>query len=214
MNTKTPLWHLVAVITVLLSVSFASSLGGDFHPEPQAHHAVLQVYFSVIVVQWLTVLLVLWKWPWRPHNRWRGWRPITADVASAAGFCLAFTGIGKAAVALLGPGNWGAPGALLPADAIEMAAFVLVSVNAGICEEIIFRGYLYQQLALRSGRVSVAILGQAILFGASHGYQSVKSMALIMVWGVLYGLLVTWRRTLAPGMLAHAWLDIAGVIIK
>jgi membrane protease YdiL (CAAX protease family) len=59
----------------------------------------------------------------------------------------------------------------------------------------------------------MAILGQAVLFGASHGYQGPKNMTLISVFGVLYGLLVQWRKTLNPGMWAHAWLDVIGGIV-
>jgi len=60
-----------------------------------------------------------------------------------------------------------------------------------------------EQFTLRTGSVGLAIVGQAIIFGAAHGYQSVKSIALIIVWGALYGFLVAaCRKTLAPGVLA------------
>ncbi len=38
-------------------------------------------------------------------------------------------------------------------------------------------------------------------------------MITITVYGALFGLLAWWRRSLRPGMIAHAWTDIfSGVI--
>jgi hypothetical protein len=34
-----------------------------------------------------------------------------------------------------------------------------------------------------------------------------------MLFGVLFGLLAVWRKSLRPCMIAHAWTDIFGVII-
>lgn len=213
MTSKAPLWHLGSVVFILLALSAASGFGDDWRPEQHAPHAVVLIYLFVILLEWSFALFVLWRWPWRPENRWRRRRLIPADIATATAFSLVFVGVAKGAVALFGPDAWGSPSGLLPRGALELAAWVALSISAGICEEIIFRGYLLQQLALRTRSSGLAIIGQAVLFGASHGYQSVKSMTLIMVLGVLYGLLVAWRKTLVPGMLAHAGLDIAGVIL-
>ena len=50
------------------------------------------------------------------------------------------------------------------------------------------------------------------LFGVSHGYQGIVSCARITLYGVLFGLLALWRRSLRPGMIAHAMTDVlAGV---
>lgn len=204
MTTKAPLWHLVTLVILLLAVSAGGSLADDWQPDRHPHHAVLLIYLGVMLVELMMVAFVLWQWTWRPTNRWRDRRTMVIDLAAAAVFGLVFIGVGQGAVALLGPNGWGAPSGLLPKGPLEIAGFILLSIVAGVCEEIIYRGYLLQRLG---------IFAQAVLFGASHGYQSVKSMALIMVWGVLYGLLVAWRKSLAPGMVAHACLDIVGVIL-
>jgi hypothetical protein len=41
----------------------------------------------------------------------------------------------------------------------------------------------------------------------------VGAVGRIMLFGVLFGLLAVWRKSLRPGMIAHAWSDIFGVII-
>ncbi len=47
----------------------------------------------------------------------------------------------------------------------------------------------------------------AVVFGASHGYEGGARMLLIGVFGFMFGLLAWWRRSLRPGMIAHAWHD-------
>lgn len=34
-----------------------------------------------------------------------------------------------------------------------------------------------------------------------------------MIYGTLFGAVAAWRRSLRPGMLAHAWSDLFGVIV-
>jgi membrane protease YdiL (CAAX protease family) len=85
-----------------------------------------------------------------------------------------------------------------------------VSLTAGFCEEVVFRGYLQKQLQAMTGSAAIAVLGQALFFGVAHGYQGVKNVIVIAVLGLLYGLLALGRRNLRPGMIAHAWSDISG----
>ena len=104
--------------------------------------------------------------------------------------------------------------ALLTQSLIEILLWIALSVSAGICEEIVFRGYFQKQFHALTGSLVAAVLIQAVLFGAGHAYQGIKQVAVITVLGVLYGVLAAWRRTLRPGMLAHAWSDINGGYLK
>jgi membrane protease YdiL (CAAX protease family) len=161
----------------------------------------------------MALLFVLWRWPWRPDSRWRRPRAVLADIATAALFSVVWIGTAKAVVLVLGPEHWASETSFLPRGWLEVAAWIVLAANAAFCEEIIYRGYLLEQFRLRTGSATVAILGQAVLFGASHGYQGPKNMILTSVFGVLYGLLFQWRQTLNPGMWAHAWLDVIGGIV-
>jgi uncharacterized protein len=84
----------------------------------------------------------------------------------------------------------------------------MVSVAAGIGEEIIFRGYLQQQFHAATRSLSAAVLLQGLLFGLIHTYQGWKQVMIIAPLGILYGALVAWRRNLRASMIAHAWSDI------
>ena len=49
---------------------------------------------------------------------------------------------------------------------------------------------------------------QSLLFGIAHGYQGIGATIKITLFGLLYGGLALWRRSLRPGMGAHAWSDV------
>ena len=95
----------------------------------------------------------------------------------------------------------------VPAHAAEILSWFAVCIAAGICEEIVFRGYFMQQFRAMTGSAGVALLLQAIVFGFAHTYKGWRQVALISVLGILYGLLVLWRRNLRASMMAHAISD-------
>jgi membrane protease YdiL (CAAX protease family) len=111
---------------------------------------------------------------------------------------------------LLGPSDTRNVTSMLPRTALEIFVWIFVSISAGICEEFVYRGYLQRQFAAMTRSGAAALVLQAIVFGVSHGYQGWKQVVTITVLGVLFGLLAQWRRSLVPGMAAHAWADIYG----
>ena len=70
-----------------------------------------------------------------------------------------------------------------------------------------------KQFQAITGSAGWAVLIQAILFGIGHLYEGVGPVARITLFGGLFGLLALWRKSLRPGMIAHPWSDIFGVII-
>lgn len=103
---------------------------------------------------------------------------------------------------------------LLPQGLEESVLWIMVSIAAGFCEEILYRGYLQRQFLALSGSVTIAVLAQAILFGISHSYQGIKPMIAITAYGAMFGILAQWRGSLRPGMMAHAWTDIVGGLLR
>lgn len=99
---------------------------------------------------------------------------------------------------------------LLPHGAAEAVLWVAVSVTAGTCEEIIFRGYLQRQFTALTGSVAGGVLLQTVAFGISHGYQGFQSMAVTGAYGLVLGLLAWWRGNIRAAALAHAATDIVG----
>jgi CAAX protease family protein len=104
---------------------------------------------------------------------------------------------------------------LLPQTRLELFLWILLSTTAGICEETIFRGYLQKQLFAWLKSAPLAVVISALAFGAGHIYQGAKSATVIVVYGLLFGILAEWRKSLRPGMMTHAWHDaITGVAVS
>lgn len=104
---------------------------------------------------------------------------------------------------------------LLPQTPLEMGLWMLLSITAGICEEAVYRGYLQRQLGALTRNVWAGIALSAAAFGGDHLYQGVRRAAVIAVSGVLFGCFAQWRKTVRPGMFAHALQDgIAPLLVK
>ena len=109
---------------------------------------------------------------------------------------------------LLGASHAASIETYLPQRAVEILLWIGVSISAGICEEFVFRGYFQKQFEAFAHTRWIGLILQAVLFGISHGYQGVQACMQIAVFGGLYGLLALWRKSLRPGMIAHAGSNI------
>jgi membrane protease YdiL (CAAX protease family) len=96
---------------------------------------------------------------------------------------------------------------LFPRGAVEITLWIALSVTAGVCEETIFRGYLQRQFIALTKNIPAGILLSAAAFGAAHAYQGFRRVVLIGMYGAMFGVLAHWRRSIRPGIIAHAWQD-------
>ena len=141
-------------------------------------------------------------------GRWTSWRSLATDIAIAVPFFVLWEATAHAANWVLGPRGAKSVDDLLPRTFLEILLWIALSVTAGFCEEIAFRGYLQKQFHALSGNVAAAVIAQALVFGLAHAYQGWKATIVISVLGVLYGALAAWRRNLRSSMMAHAGSDI------
>lgn len=98
--------------------------------------------------------------------------------------------------------------ALVPATIRERLLWLAVAFSAGICEEIVFRGWLLSTLhGLLRLDGSALILVAAVLFGLAHSYQGIAGMVLTAFAGLLFcGLYVATGSLLFP-ILLHIVVD-------
>lgn len=104
---------------------------------------------------------------------------------------------------------------LAPANGKEVACWLLLCALVGFAEELVFRGYFQSQFtAWARGAAWAGVVFSALMFGAAHGYEGVRAMFLLWVFGALFSLLALFRRNLRAGMFAHSWHDaFAGVMV-
>jgi uncharacterized protein len=216
-----PWWHTVSVLGIFAFFAWRGAMaaahppadGGNVGPSTSAY----LVQNSVILAE--EILMVVWIWAgvhWRNHTladlvrgRWASWRDAARDLAIALPFWVIWEATALLGVHFLYRASTSDSGLPyhVPTHAAEISSWLAVCIAAGICEEIVFRGYFMQQFQAMTGSAGIALVLQAIVFGFAHAYKGWRQVALISVLGILYGLLVLWRRNLRASMMAHAISD-------
>jgi len=98
---------------------------------------------------------------------------------------------------------------LLPAHRSDLTGFLALSITAGVCEELLFRGLLpwYLGHGLPPWAAQAAALA---LFAAAHLYLGWMAVVRAFLAGGAAAGLYLWTGSLLPGMLLHAAVDAAG----
>lgn len=207
--------HSVIIIVAFLAMALAGALFQRklASAPPAAHPSVLPLYLQLLALEW-GLFLYVWKRGLRRTGttlreliggRSRSW---LITVVTAIGLWVAWQLVATGWNRAVGPSHDASIAAYLPRGAVESSLWVVLSLTAGFCEELVFRGYFQRQFAAWTGSRWLAVGLQAVLFGVSHGYQGFAACAEIACFGVLYGAVALWIRDLRPGMLAHAMTDI------
>ena len=101
---------------------------------------------------------------------------------------------------------------MLPRTRTEEIWFLLLSVTAGFCEELLFRGYLVWFFAPWIGYTAAMVLAVA-LFGIGHAYQGRKGATRATLAGAAFGIMALASGSVIPGMIVHALIDIGSGIV-
>jgi hypothetical protein len=187
--------------------------------------ARLRGFKQTMGAQWLASMLVFTQWivtrrPWSSlrlgfEATSRFW--IGAGIIAAG--CLMY-GV-QIAVARRRPRWWAVLrrearrlSAMVPADDREFKAWVVLSVTAGICEEIVYRGFLIWYVA-HATHVWIAASAAAMIFGVAHAYQGPVAVVKTCVYGLVMGGMYVLMGSIWLLMLVHAATDIvAGMVLR
>lgn len=199
-----PLRLLLLGLPVL--IGFALTLA--FHFEYRkgrlfAYSPVVDVVATLLLCAMLAALyalLVRWLERRRPEELALRQGPRWAALGLLAGFCL-FSAV-YAVFALLGLLSWQG---LDPQAAL--VPILLISVVAGVGEELIFRGVLFRVVEDSLG-TTVAVIVSAAFFGLAHvgnpNATLLNSAAIALEAGVMLALAYAWTRSLWFVMGLHA----------
>jgi len=214
-----PLWHTAALLTLfVLSTYVTTHRAAATAAGAVSHTPRVLRYLGSIGLEWLLLGLVLAGIYRRREflrtaflNRARG-------VLESLGMGLAVYVIGLFAIAAVGSVLYLTPLfhqrneavvlALAPHTPLEFVVWFALSLTAGICEELIFRGYLQQQLTALSGRPIASIIVAALLFGSVHLYEGVAAMLPLAALALVYGFVVRfYKGDLRAVIVAHTLQD-------
>ena len=97
---------------------------------------------------------------------------------------------------------------LMPISTYDRVLFTGVSLTAGVCEEIVFRGFLIHVLYSTTGSLAVALLLSSGAFGVAHAYQQPAGALRAALLGFILAMPLVIDGSIVPSILAHATIDI------
>lgn len=217
--------HTALLVGIFVALAVGGAIAGRSLPsspgEARRAGSLAPFYLSLMVMEWGLVLYVARGLRRRGVSlrtlvggRWARPRDVAIDVLVGLLAWGVWVGVARALDGWPAPGDAGSVAAMLPSSRLELGLWIALAVSAGFAEELVFRGYLQAQLHALTHRRTVALVLQATLFGISHGYKGAQGCIRIVIYGLLMGILALARGSLRPGMVAHAWTDIAGGILR
>lgn len=177
-------------------------------------------YRRAIIGQWVLAIIAVVLWT----NQQRSWRQLWLGVPTPPRFWIALGLIGMAvafglqqliAVRRLDAAQLdrlrprvASLEFLMPHTQAEYRWFVLLSLTAGVCEELLYRGYLTWLVAAYVG-LPAGIAIAVIAFGVAHAYQGLAGILKTGIVGLVMSLIVVSGGSLVPAMLMHFLVDYA-----
>jgi len=104
---------------------------------------------------------------------------------------------------------------LLPRTPGERRGFVLVSLAAGVGEEVAFRGYLLRMLELWTGSLAAGAFLSSAVFGSVHAYQGRLGVVRTGLMGLVLAGVAVGSGSLWPAIAAHTLVNmVAGTLLS
>lgn len=102
---------------------------------------------------------------------------------------------------------------ILPRNRQELVLGGLLSINAGVVEELLFRLALPALLFATTGNAVISVVGSVLLFGVMHSYQGVAGIVITTVIGALFMALYVLSGSILVAIIAHAVLDLRSLVV-
>ena len=182
-------------------------------------NARLNAFLQTIIMQWslMGLLFAIWTSATRPW--WElGWQwQATTGFTIGGGICLLLAAIfvlqgcyvrRRPDVLMSLRHSAESLSMLAPRNTREMTAFLLLAVTAGICEETLYRGFLYSYLSSWFGAIPAFFLG-SLCFGIGHAYQGISGVLKTAVVGAVTTALYLGMESLYGVAVLHAAIDIS-----
>ena len=102
---------------------------------------------------------------------------------------------------------------MLPRNRQELRLGALLSINAGIVEELVFRFALPAAIYGASGNAIAAVLASVLLFGALHLYQGIPGVVGTAVVGLVMMAFYVVSGTIIVPIVLHAIFDLRTLVL-
>jgi membrane protease YdiL (CAAX protease family) len=207
--------HTVGLFAILAFTTFAG------HRQLLAiarHTSITTRYATSMLLEWILLAFIIVGIRQRKAFFLQAFHNKANTLAQSIGIGLAVYCLGFAAIALVAiPIHFTPLGrktneatvlAMLPHTPLQFLVWFGLSLTAGICEELIFRGYLTQQLTAWTRRPILAITIAALLFGSVHLYEGLAAILPLAALALVYGIVVRHLKgDLRSVIVAHTLQD-------
>jgi len=217
----TPFDHAFAVLLMVLFPIWDVTLGFKRlrrAPPSEVPRMRLGQYQRAIAVQWTLVTLLLAWWALR-HRAW-SWlglvpQPTFGMAGVALGTLIVIVYIHRERSRILGDDEALAEvrhrldhvHLLMPRTPRDMRWFFALSFTAGVCEEILYRGFLWWYFQIWLGAIPAAI-ATAVVFGVGHSYQGWRGVLQTGAAGAFLAAVYLLSGSLVMPMLLHVLMDL------
>ncbi len=213
--------HLLALVLAVLFPVRAALFGyrrlteADPADVPRVR---LWLYRQGIAIQWTlaALTLALWGWqarPWQalgivPRLTW-GLAGVLAGLALVVGYVLVQRRQALADDEALAAARRQLRNLerMMPRSDQESRWFARLAVTAGVCEELLYRGYLIWYLGHWLALLPAVVVA-AVVFGLGHAYQGPRGIALTTLVGLFMSAVYLLSGSLFACMLFHALMDL------
>jgi len=101
---------------------------------------------------------------------------------------------------------------LTPKNLPQRLVFIFMGLSAGLCEELVYRGFAIRALRSRGINQWLAALVAAFPFVFQHGLKSIEQFWWFFIWALLFGAILIIAKRLYINIVIH-WLVILSAVI-
>lgn len=178
-----------------------------------------QMYMTTTATQWALFAVAIGTW-WYAARPWSDLGlSFTADLNFLIGVALTLTGIAFFVVQILQMrkadidenrrmrASFGDMALVLPRNGNELARFYMLSLTAGIVEEVLWRGFLFWYLGQFMPLWAAAVIS-TIGFGLGHAYQGLSQLPGVTLVGAAFAALYLLTGSLWLSIILHVAVDV------
>ncbi len=92
-------------------------------------------------------------------------------------------------------------------DKLSKLTITLITLRAGIAEEVFMRGFVLERVTAISGKKWIAFFISTLLFGLLHYSQGYAGILIATAAGAMFALFYFWKRDLKTNIIAHFLID-------
>jgi len=204
---------VLSLFPVILSITDALSFSTMEITSPHYEHAFYKFCATVGSFLWICFFITLIGIVRRKRItirqfigvRWSGFGAVARNLGASFLALVALAVVGNVSNTVLGrfQTDNSAYRAMTAHNSGEALAFLFLAVTAGFVEEFVFRGYIQKQCQAWCGSMWIASILQLAIFTQGHIYQGWIRLIPVILIGAILTATALWRKSLAPGMLAH-----------